>query len=262
MESNQIHWTDTHCHLYAAEFDQDQDAMVQRAINNGVHKMMLPNIDLDSVDRLTALAAQHPSNCFPMMGLHPCTVKEDYKEVLGQIEKLIFNGNYVGVGETGIDLYWDTTFRQQQVEAFELQIDWAKELGLPVIIHSRESLALNIDIISKKQDGRLRGIFHCFGGSLEEALSIHELGFKLGIGGVVTYKNSTLPEILPEVPVSSIVLETDAPYLSPVPHRGKRNESAYIPLIAAKVADILSISLPELARLTSDNASQVFRKKG
>jgi TatD DNase family protein len=262
MESNQIQWTDTHCHLYVAEFDQDRDDMVERAFRNGVSQMMMPNIDLESIDRLAALARQHPANCFPMMGLHPCSVKEDYIQVLGQIEKLIFNGNYVGVGETGIDLYWDTTFKQEQIESFELQIDWAKELDLPVIIHSRESLALNIDIISKKQDGRLRGIFHCFGGSLEEALGIQELGFKIGIGGVVTYKNSTLPQILPEVPISMIVLETDAPYLTPAPHRGKRNESAYIPIIASKVADILGVSLLELGRVTTDNASEVFRKKG
>jgi TatD DNase family protein len=261
MESNQIHWTDTHCHLYVAEFDQDQDEMVQRAISNGVIQMMMPNIDLESVDRIAALAAKHPASCFPMMGLHPCSVKEDYIRVLGKIEKLIFNGNYIGVGETGIDLYWDTSFKAQQVVSFELQIDWAKELDLPVIIHSRESLAMNLDIISKKQDGRLKGIFHCFGGSLEEARKIQELGFKIGIGGVVTYKNSNLPEVLPKVPLSMIVLETDAPYLTPVPHRGKRNESAYIPIIAAKVADILDISLFELARLTTENASEVFRKK-
>jgi TatD DNase family protein len=261
MESNQLHWTDTHCHLYVPEFDTDQHDMIQRAMDAGVTRLMMPNIDIDSIDRITDLAAKYTTHCFPMMGLHPCSVKSDYSEVLGKIEQLIFEGNFVGVGETGIDLYWDTTFKQQQIEAFELQIKWAKELELPVIIHSRESLALNIDIITAHQDGRLRGIFHCFGGNLQQAQQIDALGFKIGIGGVVTYKNSALPDLLPKVPPSMIVLETDAPYLTPVPYRGKRNESAYIPLIASKVADILGISLSELADLTNDNAAEVFGKK-
>ncbi|HEX5112481.1 MAG TPA: TatD family hydrolase, partial [Saprospiraceae bacterium] len=257
MQSNQIHWTDTHCHIYVPEFDSDQAEMMERATEAGVTRMMMPNIDLESVERVMTQAGSYPGHCFPMMGLHPCSVKEDYKTVLGEIEKLLFHGKYIGVGETGIDLYWDTTFKQQQIEAFELQIDWALQLGLPVIIHSRESLDLNIEIISRKQDGRLRGIFHCFGGSLEQAHRIHELGFKIGIGGTVTYKNSTLPSVLPEIPSSMIVLETDAPYLTPVPFRGKRNESSYIPIIAAKVADILQVSMVELSGLTNENAAGV-----
>jgi len=261
MESKQIHWTDTHCHLYVNDFDVDQKDMMKRAIDAGVTHMMMPNIDLESIDRISTLASEYPAHCFPMMGLHPCSVKSDYVQVLSEIEKVLFAGNFIGVGETGIDLYWDITFRQQQIEAFELQIKWARELNLPVIIHSRESLDLNIAIITKLQDGELRGIFHCFGGSLEQALRISEVGFKIGIGGVVTYKNSNLPEVLPNLPLSLIVLETDAPYLTPVPFRGKRNESSYIPLIAAKVADILGISLAELAKLTNDNASEVFGKK-
>ena len=261
MQSNQLTWTDTHCHLYVAEFDNDRASMLDRAVASGTTHMMLPNIDLESVDRILSLANEQPGHCFPMMGLHPCSVKENYKTVLEGIERLLFNGKYIGVGETGIDLYWDTTFKQQQIEVFELQIDWALQLDLPVIIHSRESLDLNIEIISRKQDGRLGGIFHCFGGSLEQAQRIHGLGFKLGIGGTVTYKNSTLPGVLPEIPSSMIVLETDAPYLTPVPFRGKRNESSYIPIIAAKVADILQISLAELSRLTNENAAEVFGKK-
>jgi len=262
MESNQLHWTDTHCHLYVPEFDPDKNEMLLRALEAGVVRMMMPNIDLDTVHRLKSMAREFPGQCFPMMGLHPCSVKSDYSTVLGEIEKLLFTGDFIGVGETGIDLYWDTTFRQQQIEAFELQIDWAKQLHLPVIIHSRESLELNIEIVSRKQDGNLRGIFHCFGGTVDQASQIHELGFKIGIGGVVTYKNSMLPGVLPEIPPSMIVLETDAPYLAPVPFRGKRNESAYIPLIATKVADILQISLAELYYLTNENAAEVFGKKG
>ena len=261
MESNQLSWTDTHCHLYVAEFDDDRASMLERAFASGTRRMMLPNIDLESVDRILNLAKEQPGHCIPMMGLHPCSVKENYKVELGEIEKLLFSGKYIGVGETGIDLYWDTTFKEQQIEAFELQIDWALQLDLPVIIHSRESLDLNIEIISRKQDGRLRGIFHCFGGSLEQARRIHDLGFKAGIGGTVTYKNSTLPNVLPEMAPSMIVLETDAPYLAPVPKRGKRNESSYIPLIAAKVADILQVSLAELSVLTNENAAEVFGKK-
>ena len=261
MQSNQLTWTDTHCHLYVAEFDDDRASMVERAVASGTTRMMLPNIDLESVDRILSLANEQPGHCFPMMGLHPCSVKENYKTVLEEIERLLFNGKYIGVGETGIDLYWDTTFKQQQIEAFELQVEWALQLDLPVIIHSRESLDLNIEIISRKQDGRLSGVFHCFGGSVEQAQRIYELGFKLGIGGTVTYKNSTLPGVLPEIPSSMIVLETDAPYLTPVPFRGKRNESSYIPIIATKVADILQVSLAELSRLTNENAAEVFGKK-
>lgn len=262
MQSHQLHWTDTHCHIYAPEFDADQNKMIDSAIASGVIRMMMPNIDLESVDRMMTLAGSYPDHCYPMMGLHPCSVKEDYIQVLNEIEKWLFEGQFIGVGETGIDLYWDTTFKQQQIEAFQLQIDWALQLSLPVIIHSRESLDLNIEIISRKQDGRLKGVFHCFGGDAEQVKRIHELGFKVGIGGVVTYKNSTLPEILPGIPHSMIVLETDAPYLAPVPFRGKRNEPGYIPLIATKVADILQISLAELSHLTNENATEVFGKKG
>lgn len=261
MESNQLLWTDTHCHLYVPEFDADRHQMMERAIGGGVVRMMMPNIDLESVGQIKSLASEFPDHCFPMMGLHPCSVKSDYITVLGAIEKLLFTESFIGVGETGIDLYWDTTFREQQIEAFELQIDWAAQLDIPVIIHSRESLDLNIEIIARKQDGKLRGIFHCFGGTLEQAKQINELGFKVGIGGVVTYKNSLLPQVLPEIPPSMIVLETDAPYLSPVPYRGKRNESAYIPLISAKVADILQVGLANLSSLTNENAAEVFGKK-
>ena len=258
MESNQIHWTDTHCHLYVNDFDVDQKDMMKRAMDAGVSRMMMPNIDIESIERIATLASEYPKHCFPMMGLHPCSVKSDYVYVLGEIEKVLYGGKFIGVGETGIDLYWDTTFKQEQIEAFELQIKWAKELNLPVIIHSRESLDLNIDIITKHQDGQLRGIFHCFGGSLEQAHRINEIGFKIGIGGVVTYKNSNLPEVLPNLPLSMIVLETDAPYLTPIPYRGKRNESAYIPLIASKVADILGISMLEFSLITNENAAGVF----
>ena len=262
METLQLNWIDTHCHLYAAEFDQDRHEMIRRALDAGVQEMMLPNIDLESLPVLSSLVNEYPDHCKPMMGLHPCSVREDYNEILDQMNLEIRKGGFVGVGETGIDLYWETKFRQIQIEAFEQQIGWAKELDLPVIIHSRESLELNIEIIRSHQDGTLRGIFHCFGGSLEQAMQISELGFKIGIGGVITYKKSGLPELLLQLPREMLVLETDAPYLSPVPYRGKRNETSYLPLIAEKVAQSLNISLTEVSQITSANAREVFRKKG
>ena len=262
METSQIHFIDTHCHLYADEFDQDRPEMIRRAVEVGIHQMMLPNIDLESWPQMMALVDHFPENCFPMMGLHPCSVKEDYRDVLDEMKKLIFKGGFAGVGETGIDLYWETKFKDIQIEAFEIQIGWAKELDLPIIIHSRESLELNMDIITKHQDGRLRGIFHCFGGIYQEAMRIHELGFKIGIGGVITFKKSGLPELLPQLPPEMIVLETDAPYLAPLPYRGKRNEPAYINLIAEKVSESLKMPLADVAALTSRNALEVFGKKG
>jgi len=262
METSQIRFIDTHCHLYADEFDHDRPEMIRRALELGIHQLMLPNIDLESWPRMMSLVDHFPENCLPMMGLHPCSVKEDFSEILDQMKKIILKGGFVGVGETGIDLYWETKFKDIQIEAFEIQIGWAKELELPIIIHSRESLELNMDIITKHQDDRLRGIFHCFGGNYEEAMRIFELGFKIGIGGVITFKNSGLSDLLPQIPPEMIVLETDAPYLAPVPYRGKRNEPAYIRLIAEKVSQSLNISLADVAALTSRNALEVFGKKG
>ena len=257
-----MHWIDTHCHLYANEFDADRTLMINRAIEAGIDKMMLPNIDESSIQFMDSLVNEFPGHCYAMMGLHPGSVKEDYKPILDRMEALIHQGQYVGVGETGIDLYWDVTYKEQQIDAFRIQIQWGKELDLPVIIHSRESLDLNISIIAEEQDGRLKGIFHCFGGTEEQAKSIYDLGFKVGIGGTVTYKNSTLSSVLPKIPTSMIVLETDSPYLAPVPFRGKRNESANLTLVGEKVAEILGISAAELASMTTDNAREVFGKKG
>ncbi len=260
MESNQIRWTDTHCHLYASEFDADRPAMVARAIQAGVTQMMMPNIDLDSVEAMHQLADEFPSHCFPMMGLHPCSVKADFRSQLQILKNHFRERTYIGVGETGIDLYWDTTYREEQIEAFAIQIDWALEYDLPVIIHSRESLDLNLSIIANRQNGKLRGIFHCFGGTVDQALRVAELGFKIGIGGVVTFKKSDLAEVIRQVPREILVLETDSPYLAPVPYRGKRNEAAYTALIAADVARALGCTPDELASITNDNANAVFGK--
>jgi TatD DNase family protein len=251
---------DTHCHLYASEFDIDRDAMIRRALEAGVEMMLLPNIDLSSVEAMLQLVSDFPQNCYPMMGLHPCSVKEDFREILQQMRLFIQEGNYYGIGETGIDLYWDTTFRQYQIEAFETQIGWAKEEQLPIIIHSRESLNLNIEIIEHHQDGNLTGIFHCFSGAPEQAKRIFDAGFKIGIGGVLTFKKSGLEGIIPQMPAEMIVLETDSPYLAPVPYRGQRNESAYLRIIAEKLAFVTGTDLTDVAEKTSRNALSVFRK--
>ncbi len=262
MESSQIRFIDTHCHLYAPDFDHDRTEMVRRAIDAGVQQMMLPNIDAQSIISMRNLVEEFPLNCFPMMGLHPCSVKEDFQKELDIMKPQLKSGNYVGIGETGIDLYWDTKFKDFQIEAFEQQINWAKEFDLPIIIHSRESLDLTIEIIERHQDDKLRGIFHCFGGDYLQGMRIYEMGFKVGIGGVVTFKKSGLDELLPQLPKSMLVLETDAPYLAPSPYRGKRNEAAYLTLVAERVALSLSSSVIEVARLTYLNACDVFRKMG
>jgi len=258
METSQFKLIDTHCHLYANEFEHDRTELINAAIESGINQMLMPNIDVSTIPAMNKLTSQFPGHCFAMMGLHPCSVREDYQEVLQLIKIELANGDYKGIGETGIDLYWDTTYKQQQTDAFEQQIEWAKEFDLPVIIHSRESLDLNIEIITNHQEGNLKGIFHCFGGTVEQARRIDALGFKIGIGGIVTFKKSPLSEILPNVAPGMIVLETDAPYLAPAPHRGKRNEPAFLVLIAEKLAEILQMPLKEVADLTSANARTVF----
>ena len=248
---------DTHTHLYDERLINDE-GQIQRAIDAGVTKMYMPNCDSNTVAGMLQLADKWKANCMPMMGLHPCYVKEHYKDELAIVAEWLEKRKFYAVGEIGLDYYWDMTFKAQQIEAFETQIDWALKYELPIVIHSRESTADCIEIVRRKQDGKLKGIFHCFGGSMEEAKEIVELGLYLGIGGVVTYKNTNLPEILTAIPLDHVVLETDAPYLAPVPYRGKRNESSYIPVIAQKIADIKNIALAELASVTTRNAGDIF----
>jgi TatD DNase family protein len=262
MQTSDILFTDTHCHLYADDFDADRDQVIEQALRSGVNKILMPNIDLESMPRMNDLQQRYPEICFSMIGLHPTSVKADYHEKLIQIEQELERGRYIAIGETGIDLYWDTSTKEIQIDSFEQHIIWAKTYNLPIVIHSRESLDLNINLIKKHQDGNLRGVFHCFGGTFEQAMSIHELGFKVGIGGVITFKKSELGSLLPAIPKEMIVLETDSPYLAPTPHRGKRNEPSYILLIAQKTAECLSLSLADLALLTNSNATEVFGKKG
>lgn len=261
MESKELTWTDTHCHLFVQEFDGDRTDMIHRAIGAGITQMMLPNIDVGTVEQMLSVCQSFPGTCYPMLGLHPCSVTVDYQDALAMLGRFFQTFDFAGIGETGIDLYWDTTFRSEQVKSFEQHIQWAKELNLPVIIHSRESLDLTIDIVRHHQDGRLKGIFHCFGGTIEQGQAIAELDFKMGIGGIITYKHSTLPAVLRELPLTSFVLETDSPYLAPVPFRGKRNEPFYLKYVAEVVSQALNLSLTEVSRITQANARAVFEKK-
>jgi TatD DNase family protein len=251
-------FTDTHTHLYDERLMADEE-QIPRAIAAGVTKMYMPNCDSGTISGMLQLADRWPANCLPMMGLHPTYVKENYRDELAIVKDWLEKRKFYAVGEIGLDYYWDMTFKQQQIEAFEQQIDWALQYGLPIVIHSRESTSDCIEVVRRKQNGQLKGIFHCFSGTLEEAQKIVALGMHLGIGGVVTYPKGILPDIVKEIPLQHIVLETDAPYLAPVPHRGKRkNESSFIPIIAQKVADIKGCTINEVAALTSANAALIF----
>jgi TatD DNase family protein len=250
---------DTHAHLYSSKFDQDRPEMVRRAIAAGITRLYLPNIDAESIEPMLALEAAFPENCFAMMGLHPCSVQPDtYEAELSLVEKWLGQRTWAGIGETGIDLYWDKTTLGIQQIAFTRQCEWAKELNRPIIIHSRIANRESIEVVRQAQDGRLRGVFHCFSGTLEEALEIIELGFLLGIGGTLTYPKSELPALLREIPLEHIVLETDAPYLPPVPHRGKRNESAFVRHIAEALSEAKVLPIAEIARVTTANALRMF----
>ncbi len=249
---------DTHAHIYASDFKTDQPATIRKAMEEGVIKILMPNIDHTSVDVMLETEAAHPEVCLPMMGLHPCSVKKDFQQELYRIENWLNKHKFIGIGETGIDLYWDKTYLAQQQEALQIQTDWARQFNLPLILHTRDSFNETYDIIARNQHENLTGIFHCFSGTLEEAKKVIDLNFYLGIGGVSTFKNGGLDKVLPEVPLERIVLETDCPYLAPVPHRGKRNEPAYVKLIAEKVAQLKNISVEELAEKTTENARKLF----
>lgn len=251
-------FVDTHAHLYVKQFANDRQEMIERMKAMGVQKVFLPNIDAESISEMMVLSAQYPGVCYPMMGLHPCHVEDDYPDRLAAMRTLFDSHVFYGVGETGLDAYWDKTTLPMQEDAFRIQISWAIESALPLIIHSRETTGRCIDIVREMQHERLHGIFHCFSGTTAEAMQILSLGFKLGIGGVITYKNSGLAEAIREIPLSEIVLETDAPYLAPVPHRGKRNESAYLPLVAGEIAASRGISIEEVARVTTNTALRLF----
>lgn len=250
--------TDTHTHIYLSELRADISALMQRAHDKNIKRFFLPNIDLDSIDDVFSLSALYPNECYPMMGLHPCSVKENYTDVLEEIKKHIDKPGVVAIGEIGIDLYWDKSTLEIQKDAFRMQIRWAKERKLPIVIHAREAFQKIYDILLEEKDENLRGVFHCFTGSLEQANLISNLGFYLGIGGVLTYKNAGLPEVIKHVDMKHIILETDSPYLTPVPHRGKPNESSYLIHVAEKLAEVKKISLEEVAEITTANSKILF----
>jgi TatD DNase family protein len=251
---------DTHTHIYLKQFSEDRPAMLERATQAGVKEFYLPNIDKDSIAALKELAAAN-ANIYPLMGLHPSHVKEDYQEQLAAVFSEL-NGatQYYAVGEIGIDLYWDKTFLEEQKKVFGMQIAKAKEMNLPIVIHCRNAFEETFEVLEALADDELYGIFHCFTGNLEQAQRAINLNLKLGIGGVVTFKNGGLDKVVEKIGLESLVLETDAPYLAPAPHRGKRNEPAYIKLVAQKIADLHQLPLAEVDRITTQNAHQVFKR--
>jgi TatD DNase family protein len=244
--------------LYAEEFSEDIDAVMQNALAAGVKQFYLPGIDSSCIEAMLVLEKKYPDHCHSMMGLHPCYVKENYIEELQLVEQWLAKRKFAAVGEIGLDFYWDKTFAAQQQEAFRTQIEWALQYNLPIVIHTRNAMQETINIIKEYAPKGLRGIFHCFGGSYENALEIIKAGFLLGIGGVLTYKNSTLVNVLEKIDLEHLVLETDAPYLPPVPFRGKRNESAYLTLIAAKIAEVKQVDIAQVAQITTSNAEKIF----
>jgi len=250
---------DTHTHLYLDEFNNDRNEVVEAAIKEGVQTMLLPNIDSETIEEMNNLSKAFPANCFPMMGLHPTSVKENYE--LEIVKQELENGNYKAVGEIGIDLYWDKTFREQQIDAFRTQLKLAKKYKLPVSIHTRDSFQDAYPIVKEELTDDLKGVFHCFLGTLEEAKKIMDIGFLMGIGGVVTFKKALIAEVVKDIPAESLVFETDAPFLTPVPYRGKRNQSAYIKYIAEKTALIKGIPIEDIAAITTDNAVNLFNLK-
>lgn len=251
-------YIDTHSHIYDEAFDTDRELVFQRALEVGVEMVLLPNTDESTIKPMMDFYESHQDNCRVMMGPHPEGVKEDYKRHLSVIEKEMERQCWVGVGEIGLDVYWDKTFEKQQVEVLTEQLRWAKQLKLPVSLHTREAFDLMFKVLEHEQDGSLKGVFHCFNGTKEQADIAMSLGFHLGLGGVITYKNCDVKSFLNEIPLDKILLETDDPYLPPVPYRGKRNEIAYMIEVAKKIAEVKQIDINEVAKATSNNARQLF----
>jgi TatD DNase family protein len=249
---------DTHTHLYLPEFDADRDEAVNRAMSSGVVKMLMPNIDLHSVEQMLSAENRYPDICYPMIGLHPTSVKDDYNSQIDKLENLVTKHKFVAIGEIGIDLYWDKTLVEEQVIAFRRQIAFAIEKGLPVVIHSRESFPQVFSVLDEFEGKGLQGVFHAFSGSIKDAEKATGMGLKLGIGGIVTFKNSGLDKIVKETGPENLILETDSPYLAPVPHRGKRNESSYICIINKKLAEIFGMSEEEVASITFASSTGLF----
>lgn len=251
---------DTHAHIYSRKFESDREAVINEIREAGVERIYMPNIDVESIEEMLEMEKSYPGFCIPMMGLHPCDVKEDFEAQLAVMKEWLWKRPFAAVGEIGLDLYWDKSFFEEQKQALREQISWAKSLDLPIVLHCRDSMNETIEIVREMQDGKLKGIFHCFTGNLDQAQQIVELGFLLGIGGVVTYKNGGLDQVLPHLKIENLVLETDAPYLAPVPFRGKRNTPAYLPYIAERVGDLMQLNAAEVARITKENALALFKE--
>ncbi len=249
---------DTHTHIFVKDYNDDIEEVIARAIKQGVNKMLMPNIDSSTIKDLLALHYSFPNHCLPMMGLHPTSVKEDFEKELSIIEQQLNSQKYIGIGEIGIDLYWDKIFKEEQHEAFRYQLRLAKKYKLPVSIHTRNSFDVTLNIVKHELTNDLKGVFHCFTGSLAEANKIIDTGFFIGIGGIITFKNSGLSEVVKNIPSKHLVIETDSPWLTPVPHRGKRNESSYLINIIEKLAIIKGVSIEEVAEITTDNATKIF----
>jgi TatD DNase family protein len=253
------YWTDTHAHIYLEDFETDRDDMLTHAREVDVTKIYMPNIDHTSIDRMLEVEEKSRGTCVAMMGLHPCSVKKDFHKELYLVEQWLSKRRFCALGEIGTDLYWDRTFWEQQLEAFSIQVGWAKQFRIPIVIHCRETLDQTIELVEQLKDDNLTGVFHCFTGTLEQADRITKLGFYLGIGGVVTFRNGGMDKVIPSIDLKHMVLETDSPYLAPAPHRGKRNEPKYIPLVASKVAELKNISLEEVQEVTTRNALDLFK---
>jgi len=250
---------DTHTHLYLEHFDDDRQEVVRRAIDNDVKYMLLPNIDSKSIEPMKKLVREFPLNLFPMIGLHPTSVKADFQKELVLIEEEIKTSTFYAIGETGIDLYWDTTYEQEQKESLRQQIVFAYKYNLPIVIHSRNALKQIIDVLNEKSLPKVRGVFHCYPGDADTALEIVSMGYLIGIGGTLTYNKTELPAVIEAVGLKNILLETDAPFLPPVPFRGKRNESQYVKIIASKVAEIMNLPIETIAEKTTENAFDLFK---
>jgi TatD DNase family protein len=249
---------DTHSHIYLAEFDKDRKEMLERAAGLGISGVLMPAIDTSTHQQMLEVEDQYPGQCFSMMGLHPCSVKENFREELNIVTKNFESRSFKAVGETGLDFYWDLSFKESQFISFHDQIDLALHYDIPVVIHSRESIDACISVVAEHQKGKLKGVFHCFSGTVKQAKEIIELGFFLGIGGVVTFKNSGLDKVMEEVSLDAVILETDAPYLAPVPFRGKRNECSYLKYVVDKLAGIKNVEVSEIAAITTANAEKLF----
>ncbi|MDO9551902.1 TatD family hydrolase [Rhodonellum sp.] len=255
-----MNFTDTHAHIYSSKFDGDRAEIIGRSVQNGVHKIYMPNISVESIDPMLDAESKYPGICIPMMGLHPCDVKKDFAKELYVMEEWLEKRPFSAIGETGLDLYWDKTFFEEQKESLKIHINWAKQKNLPIVLHCRASMDETIKIIREEKTAALRGIFHCFSGSLEQAREIIDLGFLLGIGGVSTYKNGGLDKVFPEISLEHVVLETDSPYLAPVPFRGKRNSPEYVPVIAERLSFLTGKTIQEVSIITEQNSQNIFHR--